>query len=63
MGMLAKRSDNLFVLAGWRHTQILADRFWASFVKEYLPSLQTLQKWKLDGNHIAPTIVMVEVFR
>lgn len=29
----------------WRHAQILADRFWARFIRDYLPSLQTRQKW------------------
>lgn len=30
----------------WRHSQILADQFWAKFIKEYLPGLQTRQKWQ-----------------
>ncbi len=29
----------------WRHSQILADQFWSMFIREYLPSLQTRQKW------------------
>lgn len=29
----------------WRHAQILADRFWTQFIRDYLPSLQTRQKW------------------
>ncbi len=28
-----------------RHSQILADQFWSRFIKEYLPGLQTQQKW------------------
>lgn len=44
----------------WRHSQVLVERFWASFIKDYLQSFQTRQKWKLDGNPIAPsTIVMI----
>ncbi len=30
----------------WRHSQILADRFWSRFIRDYLPSLQTRQKWQ-----------------
>lgn len=29
----------------WRHSQVLADHFWSSFIRNYLPSLQTRQKW------------------
>ncbi|XP_023806317.1 SH3 and multiple ankyrin repeat domains protein 2 isoform X1 [Oryzias latipes] len=29
----------------WRHSQVLADHFWARFLREYLPTLQTRQKW------------------
>ena len=30
----------------WRHSQILADQFWSRFIREYLPGLQTRQKWQ-----------------
>ncbi len=30
----------------WRHSQILADRFWSRLICDYLPSLQTRQKWQ-----------------
>ncbi len=29
----------------WRHSQVLADHFWSSFVRHYLPNLQARQKW------------------
>ncbi|KAG1926322.1 guanine nucleotide-binding protein G(I)/G(S)/G(O) subunit gamma-2 [Pimephales promelas] len=29
----------------WRHSQVLADQFWSRFIREYLPGLQTRQKW------------------
>ncbi|XP_056324239.1 uncharacterized protein LOC130237344 [Danio aesculapii] len=32
----------------WRHSQILADHFWAHFIKRYLPQLQTREKWMTD---------------
>lgn len=27
------------------HSQVLADQFWSRFIREYLPGLQTRQKW------------------
>lgn len=30
----------------WRHSQVLADHFWSCFIREYLPGLQTRQKWQ-----------------
>lgn len=44
----------------WRHSQVLADRFWASFIRNYLPTLQTRQKWMKDSENLTPgTIVMI----
>ena len=31
--------------ARWKHVHILANKFWACWVKEYLPTLQERQKW------------------
>lgn len=45
----------------WRHSQVLADRFWSSFIKDYLPSLQGRQKWKQDGNSISSDAVVMVV--
>lgn len=30
----------------WRHSQVLAERFWSTFVKHYLLGLQTRGKWQ-----------------
>ncbi|XP_073782539.1 uncharacterized protein [Danio rerio] len=30
----------------WRHCQVLADHFWARFIRCYLPTLQCRQKWR-----------------
>ncbi|KAJ8286056.1 hypothetical protein GJAV_G00034060 [Gymnothorax javanicus] len=30
----------------WRHSQVLADHFWARFIRLYLPGLQSRQKWQ-----------------
>lgn len=44
----------------WRHSQVLADRFWSSFIRDYLPSLQSRQKWMQEGNPISlDAVVMV----
>lgn len=38
----------------------LADQFWASFIRYYLPTLQSRQKWKVDNpNLTVETTVMV----
>ncbi|XP_039516158.1 uncharacterized protein LOC120470642, partial [Pimephales promelas] len=32
----------------WRHTQVLADQFWRTFIRHYLPALQTRTKWQKE---------------
>ena len=29
----------------WKHVQLLANRFWQRWIREYLPTLQERQKW------------------
>lgn len=44
----------------WRQSQVLADQFWTSFIKNYLPTLQPRQKWMRDSNNLTPgTVVMI----
>lgn len=44
----------------WRHSQVLADRFWSKFVRDYLPGLQTRQKWQASPPDLnEKTIVMI----
>ncbi|XP_039520697.1 uncharacterized protein LOC120474476 [Pimephales promelas] len=44
----------------WRHSQILTDLFWSSFIKYYLPNMQTRSKWQKDVEDIAVgSIVML----
>ncbi|XP_073722599.1 uncharacterized protein [Misgurnus anguillicaudatus] len=44
----------------WRHSQVLADRFWSKFVRDYLPGLQTRQKWQASPPDLKEkTIVMI----
>ncbi|KAL0165842.1 hypothetical protein M9458_037686, partial [Cirrhinus mrigala] len=45
----------------WRHSQILADQFWSSFIKNYLPSLQSHQKWHSTSTDITPGSVVLTV--
>jgi hypothetical protein len=39
---------NLVGRRRWRHSQILADHFWARFIRDYLPSLQHRGKWRRE---------------
>ncbi|KAL1267371.1 hypothetical protein QQF64_032734 [Cirrhinus molitorella] len=45
----------------WRHSQVLADHFWAHFVKRYLPELQTRAKWTADGDKPIETGTVVMI--
>ena len=38
------RDDN-YPRRRWRQVQYLANQFWARWIKEYLPTLQSRQKW------------------
>lgn len=42
----------------WRHSQVLADRFWMAFIKHYLPGLQTRGKWHNPSADIKPGTVV-----
>lgn len=43
-----------------RHSQVLADQFWTSFIKNYLPTLQPRQKWMSYSSNLTPgTVVMI----
>jgi len=46
----------------WRHSQVLADRFWTAFIRNYLPSLQTRGKWKSPAPDltVGSVIMMVD---
>lgn len=45
-------SEDLLGRRRWRQSQVLADNFWSSFVRQYLPGLQDRQKWKTDGKEL-----------
>ncbi len=44
----------------WRQSQVLADQFWSSFIRNYLPTLQSRSKWNSEvGNLSSGDIVML----
>ncbi|XP_073725195.1 uncharacterized protein [Misgurnus anguillicaudatus] len=44
----------------WKHSQVLADHFWSSFICHYLPNLQVRHKWHHTGPDITQgTVVMI----
>lgn len=44
----------------WRDSQILADQFWSCYLCNYLPGLQSRQKWQQEkDNLIVGTVVMI----
>ncbi len=44
----------------WRHSQVLSDHFWKHFVRDFLPTLQTRQKWHREKENLAiGTVVLI----
>lgn len=44
----------------WRHSQVLADRFWTAFIKHYLLGLQSRGKWQNPSPDVkVGTVVML----
>ncbi|KAK9539574.1 hypothetical protein VZT92_004673 [Zoarces viviparus] len=43
----------------WRHCQMLVDQFWIQFTRNYLPTLQTRQKWQKAADNIAVDSVVL----
>ncbi|XP_016345529.1 C-type mannose receptor 2-like [Sinocyclocheilus anshuiensis] len=44
----------------WRHSQILADQFWSCYLRNYLPGLQSRQKWQQEKDNLTVgTVVMI----
>lgn len=56
---VAYAPDNL-TRRRWRHCQMMADHFWTQFIRNYLPSLQTRQRWRQHTDHLLlDTVVMI----
>ncbi|KAK0148669.1 hypothetical protein N1851_010999 [Merluccius polli] len=45
----------------WRHSQVLVDHFWSRFIREYLPGLQTRQKWQASPPELLEKAVVLMV--
>lgn len=44
----------------WRHCQVLMDQFWIQYIRSYLPTLQTRQKWqRLAGNVTVDSVFLI----
>lgn len=43
----------------WRHCQMMEDHFWTQFIRNYLPTLQTHQRWRQHTDHLMDTVVMI----
>lgn len=43
----------------WKHLQVLADHFWARFIRLYVPSLQAHQKWQASPVDIVQDCVVM----
>ncbi|XP_077374267.1 uncharacterized protein LOC144016825 [Festucalex cinctus] len=54
-------SEDLLGRRRWRHSQVLADNFWSSFVRQYLPGLQDRPKWQSDSKELTVGQVVLVV--
>lgn len=43
----------------WRHSQVLADHFWAHFTKNYVPNLHHRRKWPHPNVNLTPNQVVM----
>lgn len=54
-------SNNMLGRRRWRHSQVLADCFWAAFIRQYLPDMQGRHKWTTDGRELTVGQVVLVV--
>jgi hypothetical protein len=54
--------DDLILIKMWRRSQILADRFWQRWIKEYLPTLTRRTKWnsQVDPIQVGDVVIVVD---
>lgn len=43
----------------WRHSQTIVDHFWSYYIRHYLPSLQTRQKWQRETQDLTENMVVM----
>ena len=51
------QKEDSFSLRRWRQVQYLEDIFWKRWSKEYLPPLQSMQKWTTIRKNLAVGIL------
>lgn len=51
--------DGLISRRRWKHSQALAEHFWARFIRLYVPSLQARQKWQATPVDIVQDCVVM----
>jgi len=51
--------DDTYSRCRWRQVQYLADVFWRRWVKEYLPTLQSRQKWVERKRNLQPNDIVL----
>lgn len=57
---LFQRDDN-YARKRWRQVQYMSDLFWKRWTKEYLPQLQTRQKWNQPSRNFIPGDIVLIV--
>lgn len=54
------QKEDIYARRRWRQVQYMADLFWKRWVREYLPQLQTRQKWtRVSRNFVPGDIVLL----
>ncbi|KAL4008773.1 hypothetical protein ACER0C_002625 [Sarotherodon galilaeus] len=54
------QQEDIYARRRWRQVQYMADLFWKRWVREYLPQLQTRQKWtRVSRNFVPGDIVLL----
>jgi hypothetical protein len=54
--------DDMVLRKLWRRSQMLADRFWQRWIKEYLPTLTRRTKWnsRVDPIKVGDVVIVVD---
>ena len=54
--------DDVYAKRWWRQVQYLANVFWRRWIREYLPALQTRQKWQRSKTdmHIGDVVLVAD---
>ena len=55
------QKDDTYARKRWRQIQYMSDLFWKRWTKEYLPQLQTRQKWNHPSRNFIPGDVVLIV--